>query len=121
MSTVLAGKRILIVEDEFMIAILLEDMLTELNCSIAGISANLTQALELIGSTEIDAAVLDVNLDGHDSFAVAAALVKRRIPFIFATGYGASRLPQELLGHTVVQKPYRLEELSMAFSQLPLL
>lgn len=118
MSTALAGKRILIVEDEFMIAILLEDMLTELHCSIAGISANPAQALELIGSTEIDAAVLDVNLDGDDSFAVAAALVERRIPFIFATGYGASRLPQELAGHPVVQKPYRLEELSRALCKL---
>ncbi len=118
MSTVLAGKRILIVEDEFMIAILLEDMLTELSCTVAGISANPAQAFELIGSAEIDAAVLDVNLDGDDSFAVAAALLERRIPFIFATGYGASRLPQGLAGHPVVQKPYRLEELSRALSKL---
>lgn len=120
MSAAPTGKRILIVEDEFMIAVLLEDMLVDLDCVIAGVAANAAQAFELIGSTEIDAAVLDVNLSGHDSFAIAAALAERRVPFIFATGYGESRLPPELMGSPIVQKPYRSSEIASALSQLPL-
>jgi len=112
------GKRLLIVEDEFLIAIMLEDMLTELDFDVAGTASNPARALELIASTEFDAAILDVNLDGCDSFAVAAALSERRIPFIFTTGYGASRVLPEFAHHPVVQKPYRLEELSDALRQL---
>jgi CheY-like chemotaxis protein len=114
MSTVLAGRRILIVEDEFMIAMLLEDMLTELECVVAGVAAKPAEALELINSTEVDAAVLDVNLDGTDSFGVAAALGECQIPFVFATGYGGSRLTPEFAHYPVIQKPYRTHDLSAA-------
>jgi DNA-binding response OmpR family regulator len=109
---------LLIVEDEYLIAMLLEDMLVELDCVVSGIAANTAQALELIETTEIDAAVLDVNLDGTDSFGVAAVLKDRKKPFIFATGYGTSRVAPEFAGAPVVQKPYRMEELVSALSQL---
>jgi CheY-like chemotaxis protein len=118
MSPVPARKRMLIVEDEFLIAVMLEDMLSELNFGVVGIASNPTRALELIASTEFDAAILDVNLDGCDSFDVAAALSERRIPFIFTTGYGSSRVLPEYAHHPVVQKPYRLEELSDALGRL---
>lgn len=118
MSSPLTGKRILVVEDEFMIAMLLEDFLAELDCVVAGVAAKPADALRLIGSIEIDAAVLDVNLDGVDSFGIAAALGERQIPFIFATGYGDSRLTPEFAGRPVVQKPYRLDELSQALHML---
>jgi CheY-like chemotaxis protein len=117
-TTTLAGKRILVVEDEFMIAMLLEDLLTELECVVAGVAARPAEAIELINATELDAAVLDVNLDGTDSFGIAAALGERRIPFIFATGYGGSRLTPEFAHHPVIQKPYRLDDLSGALRQL---
>lgn len=118
MSTDISGLRLLVVEDEYLIAMLLEDMLLELNCVVAGIAAKPAQALELIETTEIDAAVLDVNLDGADSFGVAAALKERRKPFIFATGYGGSRVAAEFAGAPVIQKPYRMEELVSALGQL---
>lgn len=118
MSTHISGWRLLIVEDEYLIAMLLEDMLVELDCVVSGIAANTAQALELIETTEIDAAVLDVNLDGTDSFGVAAVLKDRKKPFIFATGYGTSRVAPEFAGAPVVQKPYRMEELVSALSQL---
>ncbi len=118
MSSALTGKRILVVEDEFMIAMLLEDMLTELECIVAGVVAKPADALQLISTTKVDAAVLDVNLDGVDSFGVAAALGERQIPFVFATGYGGSRLTPEFAHYPVIQKPYRLEELSGALHQL---
>jgi CheY-like chemotaxis protein len=116
--TSLAGKRILVVEDEYMIAVLLEDLLADLECVVAGVAARPKEALELINSTPLDAAVLDVNLDGVDSFGIAAALADRRIPFIFATGYGGSRLTPEFANCPVIQKPYRLDELSSALRQL---
>lgn len=118
MSSEPGSKRLLIVEDEFLIAVMLEDMLSDLNFGVAGTASNPARALELIASTEIDAAILDVNLDGCDSFGVAAALRERRIPFIFTTGYGASRVLPEYAHHPVVQKPYRLEELSDALRRL---
>jgi len=118
MSTVLAGKRILVVEDEFMIAMLLEDLLAELECVVAGVAARPAEALELIDATKLDAAVLDVNLDGADSFGIAAALGQRQIPFIFATGYGGSRLTPEFANYPVIQKPYRLDDLSEALRRL---
>ena len=82
MSTQISGWRLLVVEDEYLIAMLLEDMLLELNCVVAGIAAKPAQALELLETTEIDAAVLDVNLDGTDSFGVAAALKERKLPYL---------------------------------------
>jgi len=118
MSTVLSGKRILIVEDEFMIAMLLEDLLAELECVIAGVAARPAEAFKLMNSTKVDAAVLDVNLDGCDSFGIAAALGERQIPFVFATGYGGSRLTPEFTHHPVIQKPYRLHDLSGALQRL---
>jgi len=118
MSTLLAGRRILIVEDEYMIAMLLEDLLTELDCTVAGVAARPADALQLVRTTELDAAVLDVNLDGDDSFGIAAALDERRIPFVFATGYGDSRLKPEFAGYPVVRKPFRLQELSEALHLL---
>lgn len=116
MSTSLDGRRILVVEDEFLIATLLEDLLVELGCVVAEVAARPTQALDFIGSTEIDAAVLDVNLDGADSFGIAAELRDRQIPFIFATGYGGSRVTPEFATYPVIQKPYRLEELASALA-----
>ncbi len=103
-----------------MIAMLLEDMLVELDYVVAGVAASPAQALELISSIEIDAAVLDVNLGGQDSFAIAAQLAERRLPFIFASGYDGSRLPPELAGTPIVQKPYRSSELASALNTLSL-
>jgi len=117
-STQISGWRLLVVEDEYLIAMLLEDMLVELGCEVSGIAANSAQALELLETTAIDAAVLDVNLDGSDSFGIAAALKEREKPFIFATGYGESRIAPEFAGTPVLQKPYRVEELARALGRL---
>jgi len=118
MTSPLAGRRVLIVEDEFLIAMLLEDLLGELGCSVAGMASKPAQAQELIATVPIDMAVLDVNLEGTDSFGIAATLKDKDIPFIFATGYGGSRVRPEFSSAPVIQKPYRLEELSDALGKL---
>jgi len=118
MRASLVGKRILVIEDEYMVAMLLEDMLTDLKCVVAGIASRPSDAFQLIDTTVVDAAVLDVNLNGVDSFGIAGALRERKIPFVFATGYGGSRLPPEFVGSPILQKPYRLEQLSDALHGL---
>src|SRR5690606_28701228 len=86
----LAGLRILIVEDELLVALELETMLGSLGCEVVGPAARLEKALNLAETEELDGAVLDVNLRGKPVYPVAAALGARGIPFIFSTGYSNS-------------------------------
>ena len=98
--------RVLVVEDEPLIAMLVEDWLTELECQTVGPAATAQAALALIDAAPIDGAILDVSLDGHDSFAVAAALHERAIPFAFATGHAADRIDDRFKGAPRLAKPY---------------
>jgi DNA-binding response OmpR family regulator len=114
MSQTPVRPRILIVEDEMMIAIMLEDMLDELGCAVAGIAGKPEEAMAFIESQPIEAAILDVNLNGAHSFAVAEALDERGVPFMFSTGYGAIVLEERYRTRPVLQKPFRQEELEAA-------
>ena len=112
-----AGKRVLIVEDEPILAMTLEDMLIDLGCEVVGPVARLAEATEIAGSAEIDAAILDINLQGEHSHAVADRLIGRGIPILFATGYGAPHAD----GYEqvpVLAKPYRLEQLRVLLDSL---
>ena len=82
----LAGRRVLVIEDEALIAMLLEDQLAELGCEIAGVAARFDDALEKATALAFDVAILDVNLSGKESFPIAEALRARGMPFVFATG-----------------------------------
>jgi DNA-binding response OmpR family regulator len=101
-STVL---RILIVEDEMALAMLLEDVVTEAGHEVRK-AARLSRALELARDERFDAAVLDVNVNGEWVFPVAALLRERGVPFLFASGYGDAGVPAEYRGYPVLQKPY---------------
>lgn len=109
-----SGKKVLIVEDEGMVALMLEDMLGDLGFSIAASVGHLSKATEVAEQIAIDLAVLDVNLGGHLSFPVAEVLTRRGIPFIFSTGYGRDGLPQELAYAPVLAKPYSADDLKHA-------
>ena len=90
------GRKVLVVEDEMMIAMLVEDMLDELGCTVVGPAHALAPALDLASSaTEIDAALLDINLGGQPVFAIADALRARGVPMIFSTGYGEAGLRED--------------------------
>jgi len=104
--------RILIVEDEMLVAMNIEDMLLDLGHEVAGIASRLEPALALAREGEFDVAMLDVNLAGEQSFPVADMLLHRGIPFLFATGYGAKGIPDSYQMHPVLQKPFRMGELS---------
>jgi CheY-like chemotaxis protein len=112
------GRRILIVEDEFLIRMLLEDMLTDLGYEMAGVAGRVDEAAEMAKTKDFDLAILDVNLDGHEVFPVADLIVKRGLPFMFVTGYGGRGLPDSYRGRPTLQKPFQLEELKKMLAQL---
>ena len=87
-TTKLQGLRVLIVEDEMMVSMLIEDMLSDLGCIVVGPAARLDEAIELVNAGGIDCAVLDVNLGGQPIFPLADLLREKGRPFAFATGYG---------------------------------
>src|SRR4028118_330858 len=99
-------RRALIVEDEIMVAMYVEDLLTELGFEVAGLATSLDQALPLAKAGEFDFAVLDINLAGQVSFPVADALRERGIPFLFASGYSSKGLSEAYRGAVRIQKPF---------------
>jgi len=107
----LKGKRILVVEDEALIAVMVEDMLSELGSTVVGPAATIEQALALARSEDIDGAVLDVNVRGERIDPVAEALAGRGVPMLFATGYGEVRLASGV-PITVIDKPYTQDKLA---------
>jgi len=113
-SVRLANRRILVVEDESMVAMMLEDYLDELGCIVAGSAARLGEALEMARSLELDMAVLDLNLAGEMSYPVAEVLQTRGVPVVFATGYGSAGLSGKFPDAPVLSKPYNIEQLENA-------
>jgi CheY-like chemotaxis protein len=103
--------RVLVVEDELMIRMLLEDMLGELGYAIAAEASRLEEALEAVRSADFDLAILDVNLNGQPIAPVADALAARGTPFVFATGYGDRGLPDGHRDRPVLKKPFQMDGL----------
>ncbi len=106
--------RVLVVEDEMMIAMLMEDMLQDLGYETVGPARRLESGMKIAGSEQIDLAILDINLGGAQSFPIAALLVARGIPVIFATGYGVSGLSNEYMDFPVIAKPFSVVALRQA-------
>ena len=104
-------KRILVVEDEPMIRMLLEDMLGELGYTVAAEAARIEEALEAAKNADFDIAILDVNLNGQPISPVADALVARGMPFVFATGYGERGLPEPYRDRPTLKKPFQMDGL----------
>ena len=104
-------KRILVVEDELMIRMLLEDMLGELGYTVAAEAARIEEALEAAKNADFDIAILDVNLNGQPISPVADALVARGMPFVFATGYGERGLPEPYRDRPTLKKPFQMDGL----------
>jgi CheY-like chemotaxis protein len=107
----LEGLRVLVVEDEMMIAMMLEDLLDGFGCRIVGPAADITKALALIAAEAIDGAMLDVNLAGRAVDPVADELARLGIPFIFVTGYGRRELQENHNSRPTLAKPFRRLEL----------
>jgi CheY-like chemotaxis protein len=110
----LAGRRVLVVEDEPMVMMLLQDMLEDIGCVVVGTASRLAEATEKASKLAFDLAILDVDLDGVRTFPIAEVLAQRGVRFMFATGYGAATLPPDLSGRPVLQKPFQQQELERA-------
>ena len=110
----LEGVRVLLVEDEAIIAMTAEDMLEELGCVTAATAATFSEALEAADGDGFDVALLDINLNGRESLPVAARLRERGRPFVFTTGYGAAGSGSDFADVPLVTKPYQLAHLEAA-------
>lgn len=111
--------RILIVEDEMLIAMLLEDIVTDLGHRPVGPEMRLESALAAAERGNFDYAILDINLAGKQSFPIADRLMERGIPFIFASGYGQAGLAEPYLQAPIIQKPYDADQIAKLLSGLP--
>jgi CheY-like chemotaxis protein len=114
----LPKQRILVVEDEMLIGMLLEDMLTDLGHEVAAVVPRLKEALAAVDRETFDLAILDVHLHGESAFPVADALIGKKVPFVFATGYGERGLPESYRGRPVLQKPFAKDDLERVLKTL---
>lgn len=105
-------KQILVVEDEFLIAIHVADIMADLGFGVIGPVGDISQALALVAEKVLDGAILDVNLSGQLVFPVAAALSARGVPFILTSGYDATGLPVEWQDRPTLRKPVVERDLS---------
>jgi CheY-like chemotaxis protein len=117
MTGPLDGRRILVVEDEMLVLMNIESALADLGCT-ASSTGTVAGALKLIDNANFDAAMLDVNLHGENSYSVADALVALEIPFLFSTGYDHHETRSDLASRPVLRKPYAHDSLVAALTAL---
>lgn len=106
----LSGRRLLVVEDEMMVAMMVEDLLREMGCEVVGPAATVAEALHLAALADLDGAVLDVNLGSETVYPVADTLKRFQVPYVFVTGYGLNGLAMGHRDHPTIQKPFRPEQ-----------
>ena len=115
----LLDKKVLLVEDSLIIALDAEDILRRLGASEVTTQATVADAIAAIVEFKPDVAVLDINLGSANSFPIASQLLERNIPFMFASGYGEqAKIPDELRGEIVLQKPYTLTSMNRRLAEL---
>ena len=113
----LDGVRVLVVEDEALVAMLLEDMLSDLGAEVVATAGTVKEATGLAHAGGVDVAILDVNLGADSSAPVAEALNTTGTPFVFATGYGESGLPEAFRGRPALQKPYGMNDVARLLAE----
>ena len=106
-----ASRRVLVVEDEMLIGMLLEDMLADMGHAVVAVIPRVNDALAAVQREDFDLAILDVHLNGQPVYPVAEALIERGIPFVFATGYGERGLPEQYRSRPILQKPFAKDDL----------
>src|SRR5262245_37431672 len=116
--TELEGVRVLVVEDEFLVAVLIEEMLQSAGCVVSGPVSRVADALNAVDCETYDVAVLDVNIAGERIDRVADALSRRNVPFLFVTGYSAGSLPVDFAERPRVCKPFKMADLLCTLSNL---
>jgi CheY-like chemotaxis protein len=112
-----SGSRILIVEDEMMILLMMEEMLPDIGAAVT-VAATVKQALASIDAKVFDAATLDLNLNGNESYPVADTLAARGVPFLFSTGYSQQNLKHGYRDRPVLRKPFKPRDLVDSLTRL---
>jgi CheY-like chemotaxis protein len=107
--------RVLIVEDEIIVALFLEDLMADFGYEVAGVVSHLNEAMA--HAPDYDLALLDVHINGRSVFEFADRLAARGTPFVFATGYGARGIPDRHSARPVVQKPFQPADLKWMLAQ----
>jgi DNA-binding response OmpR family regulator len=107
----LDGLRILIAEDDFLLAEIVVRALNRAGCVVVGPAARCDRAVELAGRSDLDVALLDINLHGEHCYPAARLLLARKVPFAFMTAYSRSYIPRELASVAVLAKPFEMTEL----------
>jgi len=110
--------RILVVDDEPLISMLVEGWLTELGCDVVGPARSVEEGLNIVDDAELDAAILDVNLAGENSYLVASALQERSVPFAFATGDGSLEADAGFDDPILLAKPFTFDGVKAVLDQL---
>jgi DNA-binding response OmpR family regulator len=110
--------RVLIVEDEPLIGMMLEEALNDIGCEIVAVTHNVRTAMAYASEADLDVAVLDVNLNGQASYPVAAILSNRSVPFLFVTGYGPENIDWPYRSAPVLEKPVTASELKETLERL---
>jgi CheY-like chemotaxis protein len=108
--------KVLIIEDESIVAMMIEDLIVDMGHEVVGTAGRLEQAQKLATELALDFAIVDVNLNGQLTYPVAETLKARGVPFVFATGYGAQGLKDEWKQSPVLQKPFQPEDLARAIN-----
>ena len=114
----LNGLSMLVVEDETIVSLLVEGMLMDLGCDDVWYASSVDEALGILAEHTPDAAVLDVNLGGEPAYPIARRLAEAQVPFVFATGYGASGVHEDWAGRPVLQKPFQTDMLAAALASV---
>jgi CheY-like chemotaxis protein len=117
-NKLLSGRRVLVVEDETLVLLMIEDMLSDLGCASVTAAATVDKALALIDAQVFDAAMLDINLNGNPSHPVADALIARGVPFVYVTGNTGGKSGGVLRDQPVLKKPFKYEELVEVLTRL---
>ena len=120
MNKLLSGRRVLVVEDEMLVLIMIEDMLADLGCNAVASAATIDKALALIDAQAFDFVMLDVNLNGRDSQPVAEALSARGVPVVYSTGNTDHGPRDGYSGRPVLRKPFKYEDLVAILAHLKL-
>jgi len=110
----LSDCRVLVIEDESLVAMLIQDTLADIGCEVVGVASRFDDAFAKAESLSFDVAILDVNLNGRQTFPIAEALAERRRAFVFSTGYGAASVPASFQNMPILQKPFQQRDLEQA-------
>ena len=113
-----SARRVLVIEDEMLPAMLLESLVSGLGYAVVGPAGRAEQAMALVDDERPDAAILDINLHGKSAFPLASALAERAIPFAFVTGYERDQLPAEWRARPLLQKPFTRAGLAQTLTTL---